>query len=280
MAYDPTAAGLADSQTSANQYAANQAENAAARLAAQQQAQAIALMQATAQQSSATKATDAANANTNAPLAGTASGQYAANQIAADPALQGLYKAAGLGTGGTSSGGVGGTGGMGGGSVGVGGAGTAGVLSSATGIGGSSGIPGIAPVDMSASNAATFGAAKDQAGQTGRSQIDSMKGLIGAAGMLGGGAEAAGTRNIVEQAGQGVNDVTRANATNTAASNLDVAKTNQASQLTQRGQDIAAQQAQAQLAMEQAQLNSQRQLSLLQTALGATSSIPSPGSLY
>ena len=173
-------------------------------------------------------------------------------------------------------------------------AGTSGVPGSSSSVstaGGTVGVPGsggvsgganvgdIAPIDQTAANAATFGAAKDQAGQTGRSQIDSMKGLLGAAGMLGGGAEAAGTRDIVEQAGQGVNDVTRANAVNTAASNLDVAKTNQATQLAERGQNISAQQAQAQLAMEQAQLNSQRQLDILRSVLGfAGSAVPgTPG---
>ena len=50
--------------------------------------------------------------------------------------------------------------------------------------------------------------------------------------------------------------------------NLDVAKTNQATQLAERGQNISAQQAQAQLAMEQAQLNSQRQLDILRSVLG------------
>ena len=88
------------------------------------------------------------------------------------------------------------------------------------------------------------------------------------------------------QAGQGVNDVTRANAVNEAASNLDVAKTNQATQLAERGQNISAQQAQAQLAMEQTQLNSQRQLAILQSVLGfagsATPGTPggSQASLY
>lgn len=146
--------------------------------------------------------------------------------------------------------------------------------------------PGVQPVDMTASNAATFGAAKDQAGQTGRAQIDSMNGLLGAAGMLGGGAQAAGTRDVVEQAGQGVNDVTRQNAVTDAGQRLSVAQgnqsagltgrgqdigvaqANQGAQLAERGQDISAQQAQAQLAMAQAQLNSQRQLGLLNAVLG------------
>lgn len=137
----------------------------------------------------------------------------------------------------------------------------------------------VAPVDMTTANEATFGAAKDQAGQTGRSEIDSMNGLLGATGQLGGGAQAAGTRDVVEKAGQTVNDITRQNAVTKAGSDLSVAQGNQANardvalanqqtQLSQRGQDLSAQQAQAQLAMEQAQQNSQRQLQLLQSVLG------------
>lgn len=180
--------------------------------------------------------------------------------------MTGLLSAAGPGT----SVGINPGGGSGGGGGGLG------IMSSSPneGIpgGGGAAISAISPVDMTASNAATFGAAKDQAGQTGRAEIDSMKGLMGASGMLGGGGEAQGTRDIVAQAGQGANDVTRANAVNSSTQNLDVAKTNQASALTQRGQDIAARQAQAQLAMEQAQLNSQRQLDMLRLALGSVSS--------
>lgn len=195
------------------------------------------------------------NAFTNAAL-GNAPGTSSAASLAGLTAAAGVGGSAG--TVGGSGGGVSGVPGAPGSSVGT--------------VSGGPGVGNIAPIDQTAANAATFGAAKDQAGQTGRSQIDSMKGLMGAAGMLGGGAEAAGTRDIVEQAGQGVNDVTRTNATNEAASNLDVAKTNQATQLAERGQNISAQQAQAQLAMEQAQLNSQRQLALLSSVLGFASS--------
>ncbi len=174
--------------------------------------------------------------------------------------VNGLLSAAGQAAGTSGVPGSGGsTVGVAGGSVGVPGSG---------GVSGGSSVGDIKPIDQTAANSATFGAAKDQAGQTGRAQIDSMKGLLGAAGMLGGGAEAAGTRDIVEQAGQGVNDVTRANAVNEAGANLDVAKTNQATQLAERGQNISAEQAQAQLAMEQAQLNSQRQLDILRSVLG------------
>lgn len=222
-----------------------------------------------------------ANEVSTAGTAGTAAGTEAGNALTAlSPSLQGLLGAtSGTGTGGSV--GVGGSS-SGTGSVGVGGAGTAGVLTSATG-GGTSTIPGVAPIDMTASNDATFANAKDQAGQTARSEIDSMNGLLGATNALGGGAQAQGTRDIVENAAGAVGDVTRQNAVTTAQSNADIAKTNQAAAITQRGQDIAAQQAQAQLGLEEAQLNSQRQLAILGAALGSIpsgSGLPASTTLY
>lgn len=217
-----------------------------------------------------------ANEVGTASTAGTAAGTEAGSALTAlSPSLQGLLSA----TSGTGSA-TGGTG-----SVGVGGAGTAGVLSSATGTPGSgdTSIPGIAPIDMTASNDSTFANAKDQAGETARSEIDSMNGLFGATNALGGGAQAQGTRDIVENAAGAVGDVTRQNAVTTAQSNADIAKTNQAAAITQRGQDIAAQQAQAQLGLEEAQLNSQRQLAILGAALGSIpsgSGLPASTALY
>lgn len=199
---------------------------------------------------------------------GTTTGQAKAAEInAVSPSMQGLLGALGVGGAGSSTATSGLTGGSGGVSGISGGTGTG-----VPNISGGTPISDVKPVDMSAANAATFGAAKDQAGQTGRAEIDSMNGLLGATGMLGSGAQVQGTKDIVEQAGQGANDITRQNATTTAANDLDIAKTNQATQLTERGQNISAQQAQAQLAMEQAQLNSQRQLAILQSVLGGSSS--------
>lgn len=224
-----------------------------------------------------------ANEVSTAGTAGTAAGTEAGSALTAlSPSLQGLLSAT-SGTG-AATGGAGGTS-SGTGSVGVGGAGTSGVLSSATGTPGSgdTSIPGIAPIDMTASNDATFANAKDQAGETARSEIDSMNGLLGATNALGGGAQAQGTRDIVENAAGAVGDVTRQNAVTTAQSNADIAKTNQAAAITQRGQDIAAQQAQAQLGLEEAQLNSQRQLAILGAALGSIpsgSGLPASTTLY
>ena len=138
----------------------------------------------------------------------------------------------------------------------------------------------IAPIDMSAANAATFGKAKEQAGQTARSEIDSERGLLGAAGMLGSGAEAEETGKVVENAASQVNDITRQNAITESGQALDVAKANQSAALEQRGQDIAAQQAQAQLQLSAAEFASQQQLALLKTALGVGVSSPTGGSSY
>lgn len=174
-------------------------------------------------------------------------------------ALSGLLGAlgAGGGTGGSTSAITG---------LPTGGAGS--VTAGGAGISGGGGVGAIAPIDTSAADSASFAAAKDQAGQTARSSVNSLRGLLGETGQLGGGAESAATRALVEQAAQGSNDVSRQQAVTHSANALDLAKTNQGAAITQRGQDIAAQEANASLAMQQAQLNSQRQLSLLQTALG------------
>lgn len=136
----------------------------------------------------------------------------------------------------------------------------------------------IAPIDMSAANAATFGAAKEQAGQTARSEIDSARGLFGAAGMLGSGAEVEEAGKVAEDAASKVNDITRQNAVTSAQQGLDIAKANQSAALEQRGQDIAAQQAQAQLALSAAEFQAQQQLALLKTALGVGVSSPTSSS--
>lgn len=227
-----------------------------------------------------------ADENARAGRGGTNAGTSQANEInQVSPAVQGLLNAVG-GSSNNSSGGGGGLSLNSGDITLGGGAGTpnGGGAPPANGgvpqINGGTPLADVAPVDQTAADAATFGKAKDQAGQTGRSAIDSMNGLLGATGQLGSGAQVQGTRDVVENAASGVNDVTRANAVNTAQSDLDVAKTNQATKLTERGQDISAQQAQAQLAMEQAQLNSQRQLAMLQQILGFSGGATPPPSQY
>lgn len=164
---------------------------------------------------------------------------------------------------------------FGGGGYNSGGGGGGGVLPSGAGIAPGSRIATIAPVDMTASNAATFGKAKDVAGQIGRSSLDSLRAALGETGQLGGGAEVQGARDVIESAAGNIGDVNRALATQNAQSALETARLNYQGGITQRGQDIAAQEAQARLAQEQAQLEfqrmqarSQQQLDWLKLILG------------
>jgi hypothetical protein len=166
-----------------------------------------------------------------------------------------------------SSSGLGGPGGGG-----VGGAGTPGVggSSSLTGlsaaVGGGPNAAAIGPINNDAANAAAFSKAKDTAGSVGRASLDSLRGELGATGALGGGAEVQGVRDIAENAAGGLRDVSNQQAITNSNQALDIAKTNQGAAVTQRGQDIAAQEAMARLALEQAQLAWQRQMQALSLA--------------
>lgn len=155
------------------------------------------------------------------------------------------------------------------------------------GFGGGGGtIGGVAPVaniDTSAADAATFARAKDVAGQTGRASLESLRGLLGETGQLGGGAEVQGTRDIVQSAAGQVGDVNREQAIQGSQRAFQTALANQASGLTQRGQDIQSQEAQARLALaqtqlqfQQAQMQSQRQLDLLRLALSSAPQSTAP----
>ena len=175
----------------------------------------------------------------------------------------------------------GGNGGFGGGG---GGAGSSfGGLLSAAGMGGSGGggsiqpTAAVAPIDTTAADAAKFARARDQAGMTGRASLESLRGLMGETGQLGGGAEAAATRDIVQHAAGQMGEVGRDQAIQGTERNFQTALANQQSAVTQRGQDINAQEAQARLALAQTQLQSQRSLEMLRLAL---SQAATAGSLY
>jgi len=140
---------------------------------------------------------------------------------------------------------------------------------SGTGTGSGSGTPAniahIAAPDMTASNAATFGAAKDRAGQMARASLDALNGELGSQGMLGSGAQVQGTKDIIMDAGQFTSDVNRQNAVNEAQMKGDFAKLGYQGDLTQRGQDIQHEEANAQLALAQ----QDRQMKMLQVMLQA-----------
>lgn len=187
--------------------------------------------------------------------------------------LSSFLQSAGLGGfGGTGTGGTG---------TGAGGGALGGLQAAVSGgpVGTGSPVGGIGPIDNSAANAAAFSRAKDTVGKTGRASIDALRGELGATGQLGGGAEVAGVRDAI-LSGQGqLSDVARSQAINDSGQALDIAKTNQSAAITQRGQDISAQEANARLALEQAQLAWQRQMQALSLAFSGMPNVNGSGSI-
>lgn len=211
---------------------------------------------------------------TRTPTAqGAAAKQY---NDAANPALASLMASI-SGGGGMPSGG----GGMfGGGSVASGGnpspsggngAGTSGVTGGAR-------LPTLQMPDQTASTNAAFASAKDKVGKVGRASLDSLRGELGASGMLGGGAEAQGVRDVIQSGAGELGEVSRAQAGKSADLSADFAKTNFAGGITQRGQDVSAAEANARMAQEariadanlafqRQQAQASNQLQMLQLAL-------------
>lgn len=202
--------------------------------------------------------------------------QGAYTDAAIPPSLRGILDTIpGMG----GSGGPGGTGGPGG----YGGSG----VPTGAGPGGKAGGSGVAgpqlPDAKSATDAA-FATAKDRSGQISRAALDSLRGELGATGNLGSGAEVQGVRDIIS-AGAGIEgQATRDAASKQADVAADFAKTKYAGEVTQRGQDVQAQEAQARLAFEQREAAAQRQMQLLTLALsginGSRPSSSSSGNLY
>jgi hypothetical protein len=102
--------------------------------------------------------------------------------------------------------------------------------------------------------------------------------------MLGGGAEAASVRNVIQSGAGELGQVSRDQAVKQADLAADFAKTGYAGSITQRGQDVSAQEAQARLAQEarladanlafqKQQAASSQQLQMLQLALSGLKSI-------
>lgn len=197
----------------------------------------------------------------------TQQGQAVADYTkAASPALAGLL-AGGTGVGsGTLNGSP-----YGGGSGGSGSTSTVGNNTGAPAGGGVAGgghLPTLTLPDQTASNAASFATAKDTVGKTGRASLDALRGELGATGNLGSGAEVQGVRDIIQSGAGELGQVSRNQAVNEAALKTDIAKTNYAGGITQRGQDVSAQEAQARLAQEERIAAANHQLQLLTLALG------------
>jgi len=222
---------------------------------------------------------DAMNANKvqNATTAGTA--QKAYTEAAMPDSLKGLLSSV--------SGSLSGGGSLPGSGTAATGAGTG--TSTGSGLASSPAGQGLARVgglqlpDMHAASDAAFATAKDRSGKIARSSIDSIRGELGATGMLGSGAEAQEVGDVINNAagieGQAARDISMKEADLGA----DFAKTRYSGDITQRGQDVQAQEAaanlaqqkelaQARLAFETNNAASQRQLQLLTLALSGLKS--------
>jgi hypothetical protein len=100
-------------------------------------------------------------------------------------------------------------------------------------------IPDPQSPDFTKANTAAFGRAKDQVGRQSRAAVSSLRDELGASGMGGSGAEAAGIRDVV-RAGQGeLGEVRRDQAMSEAQRAADFAKLAYEGALQQRGQDIS-----------------------------------------
>ncbi len=130
------------------------------------------------------------------------------------------------------------------------GGGTTGGSTSGTTSGGSIGMgpggpaPSLTLPDQSASMAAQFGTAKDQVGQETQGALRGLAGAMAGRGIVGSGVEGRGQLGVVNQGQQQLGETSRALAEQQAATAADFAKTRYGGEITQRGQDIGAQEAQ------------------------------------
>jgi hypothetical protein len=190
--------------------------------------------------------------------------QYQGKMQSGLDALKGMYSQFGIDFGG--SGGAGGAGGSGGGGFlpqGGGGTSMPGPINYSTTSDTPARIAGVDAPDMTQANAQIFGRAKDQAGQMGRASLQSLRDELGATGMLGSGSETQGVRDIASRGMGELGEVNRSNAINESQQKADFAKMKYQGDITQRGQDIAAQEAAARIALQRELARQQ----LLQQAL-------------
>lgn len=104
------------------------------------------------------------------------------------------------------------------------------------------------PVDTSGAEAARFGRAKDTVGATTRSSLTGLRSALASRGQLGGGGELRGTESIIGKGMGALNDVTRQEAITGAETDQANAALEYTGGITQRGQNMTAQQASEALA--------------------------------
>lgn len=207
-----------------------------------------------------------ANNTTASGAAGQAAGSYTNNYLNSSGILNGLQGALGNGAGGSGSASSTPTGTTLGGALGSG-SGVNGGNIGPVSTNGNYVAPIQAPDSSTATNSA-FATAKDQAGKAARAGLMSLNGELGAQGLMGSGAQVQGTRDIVAQGLGTIGQASRDEAGKAADVAAQFAQTGYQGAITQRGQDVAAQEANARLAFAQQQAAYQRNIQLAQLALG------------
>ena len=196
-------------------------------------------------------------------VGGTAAGTGEANYLnELSPSLMGLYSAVGLGgSSGYGAGAVPGrvaypTSGGGGSTASLAMPGSVTAPSDVSSSGLTSGEQGtynptatIAPLNLAASDNAAFANAKDQAGQTAQASMTGLQQALAARGMGGAGYEAGQIGNTLATAANQIGAAGRAQAIEDANLTAEGNVANLGAQVSQRGQDIGAQQGAASRAL-------------------------------
>lgn len=124
--------------------------------------------------------------------------------------------------------------------------------------------------DLDKANSLAFGAAKDKVGALNKSALASLNGELGATGRLGSGAQYQADKDIITSGSAQLGEEASNEATNAANLNAQGALAGYTGAITQRGQDIQSQQANASLAIQKS--NQQMQmLDLILKSLGPSS---------
>jgi hypothetical protein len=134
--------------------------------------------------------------------------------------------------------------------------------------------------DMAAAQAAQFARAKDQAGEVARSALAGLRSQLGGRNLLGSGAELRGMANVANRGVAQLGELSRDQAIQGSEANQQAALANFQGQITQRGQDIGAQQwvnqfnaqqqqAAQEFAMRQQEQQQQQQFKLMDMILNS-----------
>lgn len=118
--------------------------------------------------------------------------------------------------------------------------GPAGTYDTGTPQGGGGGRPHISQPNQNASEAATFGKAKDQVGQETSGALTGLRSALASRGMLGGQGEYRGTTGVATQGQAQMGDVSRQQAVTHLSNEMDINKANLGADVATRGQDISS----------------------------------------